>query len=389
MPSWFFSISVPVSLKSKRVRDLAAGLIHRVVHLVVIELGDDVEAGHGDRDPSRPAAQLQAGRAMLPEPVARRRIRSISVPITFGAVTVPLSVFLLVGWTTFTARNMAESGDVVSNVWLLVLGVISLVVIMSVLVMFSIFLVREILEVRRQDGFIDSVTHELKTPLASIKLCLQTLEREGIPADKREALQRMMHTDVDRLAIFIDDVLQATRLAHDDVGMDVDEVNVAKLAQSCADVISARHKVPAGRIQVNVDPDLVVWTDGAALEIVVRNLIDNAVKYSGGTPEVAIEASADERRVSIEVRDHGIGIPKKDLKRIFHRFYRVPDEGVRAKKGTGLGLFVVSALVRNLGGRVEAESAGPGTGALLRVVLPARQLESAPRGSRSRREQPA
>ena len=324
---------------------------------------------------------------MLPEPVARRRIRSISVPITFGAVTVPLTVFLLVGWTTFTARNMAESGDVVSNVWLLVLGVISLVVIMSVLVMFSIFLAREILEVRRQDGFIDSVTHELKTPLASIKLCLQTLEREGIPADKREALQRMMHTDVDRLAIFIDDVLQASRLAHDDVGMDVDEVNVAKLSQSCADVISARHKVPAGKIHVNIDPDLMVWTDGAALEIVVRNLIDNAVKYSGGTPEVAISATADARRVSIEVRDRGIGIPKKDLKRIFHRFYRVPAEGVRAKKGTGLGLFVVSALVRNLGGRVEAESDGPGTGALLRVVLPARQVESATKSEPSSAEQ--
>lgn len=324
---------------------------------------------------------------MLSGPVARRRIRSISVPITFGAVTVPLTVFLLVGWTTFTARNMAESGDVVSNVWLLVLGVISLVVIMSVLVMFSIFLAREILEVRRQDGFIDSVTHELKTPLASIKLCLQTLEREGIPADKREALQRMMHTDVDRLAIFIDDVLQASRLAHDDVGMDVDEVNVAKLAQSCADVISARHKVPAGRIQVEVDPALVVWSDGAALEIVVRNLIDNAVKYSGGAPDVVIAATSDERRVSIEVRDRGIGIPKKDLKRIFHRFYRVPSEGVRAKKGTGLGLFVVSALVRNLGGRVEAESDGPGTGALLRVVLPARQQESAAKTEPSSPEQ--
>lgn len=317
---------------------------------------------------------------MLPGAVARRRIRSISVPITFGAVTVPLTVFLLVGWTTFTARSMAESGDVVSNVWLLVLGVISLVVIMSVLVMFSIFLAREILEVRRQDGFIDSVTHELKTPLASIKLCLQTLEREGIPTDKREALQRMIHADVDRLAIFIDDVLQASRLAHDDVGMDVDEVHVAKLAQSCADVIAARHKVRAGTVEVKVDPSLVMWTDHAALEIVVRNLIDNAVKYSAAEPHVTIEARRDERRVYIEVRDRGIGIPKKDLKRIFHRFYRVPAEGVRAKKGTGLGLFVVSALVRNLGGRVEAESEGPGTGALLRVVLPMRHHEAAPSG---------
>lgn len=308
--------------------------------------------------------------------MARRRIRSISVPITFGAVTVPLSVFLLVGWTTFTARNIAGSGDVVANVWLLVLGVISLVVIMSVLVMFSIFLAREILEVRRQDSFIDSVTHELKTPLASIKLCVQTLEREGIPEDKRANLQRMIHADVDRLATFIDDVLQASRLAHDATGMDVDEVDLASLCASCAEQVRARHRVAPEGIVVDVDPGLVVWTDHAALEIVVRNLMDNAVKYSGGKPDVSVHARADARRMVLEVRDRGIGIPKKDLKRIFHRFYRVENEGVRAKKGTGLGLFVVSALVRNLGGHVEAESEGPGTGALLRVVLPMRHHEA-------------
>lgn len=313
--------------------------------------------------------------------MARRRIRSISVPITFGAVTVPLSVFLLVGWTTFTARNIAESGDVVANVWLLVLGVISLVVIMSVLVMFSIFLAREILEVRRQDSFIDSVTHELKTPLASIKLCLQTLEREGIPDDKRATLQRMMHADVDRLATFIDDVLQASRLAHDATGMDVDEVDLATLCASCAEQVRTRHKVAPSGIVVDVDPSLVVWTDHAALEIVVRNLIDNAVKYSGGAPDVTVEARSAGDRVILEVRDRGMGIPKKDLKRIFNRFYRVEDEGVRSRKGTGLGLFVVSALVRNLGGKVEAESEGPGAGALLRVVLPMRHHEAAARKS--------
>jgi signal transduction histidine kinase len=309
--------------------------------------------------------------------MARRGIRSISVPITFGAVTVPLSIFLLVGWTTFTARNMATSGEVEQNVWLLVVGVLSIVVIMSVLVMFSIFLAREILEVRRQDGFIDSVTHELKTPLASIKLCLQTLEREGVPPEKRAALQRMMHDDVDRLATFIDDVLQATRLSHDDVGMDVDEVHVADLARHCAEVVTARHKAPAEAIAVRVDPALVVYTDAAALEIVVRNLIDNAVKYSAEKVEVVVEARLDPamRTCVIEVRDRGIGIPKADLKRIFQRFYRVPEERVRARKGTGLGLFVVSALVRNLGGRVEAESAGPGSGSTLRVVLPAREHE--------------
>jgi signal transduction histidine kinase len=302
--------------------------------------------------------------------MARRGIRSISVPIAFGAVTVPLSAALLVGWTTFAARNLSDD-------WLFVPGVISFVVIMSVLVLFSIFLAREILEVRRQDGFIDSVTHELKTPLASIKLCLQTLERDGIPADKRAALQRMMHEDVDRLATFIDDVLQASRLAHDHVGTDVDEVTLAELASRCAETIAARHRTARPTIVVDIEPSLTLWTDHAALEVVLRNLLDNAVKYSRQESEVRISARLlrDRRKVQIEVQDRGIGIPRRDLKRIFHRFYRVPDERVRARKGTGLGLFVVSALVRNLGGHVRAQSEGPGTGATLRVVLPTRDRE--------------
>jgi signal transduction histidine kinase len=302
--------------------------------------------------------------------MARRGIRSISVPITFGAITVPLSAFLLVGWTTFTVRNIA-TGDVTHSVWLLVTGVLSFVVIMSVLVMLSIFLAREILEVRRQDGFIDSVTHELKTPLASIKLCLQTLEREGIPPDKRAALHRMMHDDVDRLATFIDDVLQASRLAHGDVGMDIDEVRLADLVRRCVETVAARQRVPAGAIAIDIDPDLVVFTDLAALEIVIRNLLDNAVKYSRETIDIRISARllSGGRAVLIEVRDRGIGIPRKDLRKIFQRFYRVPAECVRARKGTGLGLFVVSALVRNLGGRVDADSEGPGRGAVFRVEL--------------------
>jgi signal transduction histidine kinase len=313
--------------------------------------------------------------------MARRGIRSISVPITFGAVTVPLSVFLLVGWTTFTARNIAESGEATQSIWLLVLGVLSLVVIMSVLVMFSIFLAREILEVRRQDSFIDSVTHELKTPLASIKLCLQTLQRPGIPAEKRAALERMMHADVDRLSTFIDDVLQASRLAHDDVGMAIDEVLLADLAERCAEVVAMRHKLREGAVRVEIAPELVVWSDPAALEIVLRNLIDNAVKYSKDVIDVRVTAREDERAgvVIVEVHDRGMGIPRKDLKRIFHRFYRVSDESVRARKGTGLGLFVVSSLVRNLGGRVEAESAGPGEGSTMRMRLPLRPDEATTR----------
>ncbi len=299
----------------------------------------------------------------------RSTIRSISVPITFGAVTVPLSAALLVGWTIFTARRINDSGE---SLWLLVLGVISFVVIMSVLVMFTIFLAREILEVRRQDTFIDSVTHELKSPLASIKLCLQTLARTDLPEDKRETLRRMIHDDIDRLSAFIDDVLQASRLAHEDVGTDLDTVNVRSIVDQAVETVVARHRVPASCVEVEVPGDLSVTTDRAALEIVMRNLIDNAVKYSGRPAQVHVLAVSEATETRIEVSDRGIGIPVTDLGRIFQRFYRVPDEGVRKRKGTGLGLFVVSALVRNLGGKITARSEGQGKGSTFVIRLPHR-----------------
>lgn len=305
--------------------------------------------------------------------MARRTLPSISVPIVLASVAVTLAIALLVGWTVTFASNVAKGEATAQNVWLLVLGSVAFIGILSVLVMFAIFLVREILEVRRQNSFIDSVTHELKSPLASIKLGLQTMGRAGVDEDKREVLRTMMLDDVSRLSAFIDDVLSASRLAHDRVGLAVDAVNVSELVRECKDTVSARHHLADEAIRIDVDPALSVHTDRAAMVVVIRNLIDNAVKYSDGESlDVTVEAQKAERGgIVLEVKDRGIGIPEKELKRVFHRFYRVENESVRSRRGTGLGLFVVSALVRNLGGRVEAFSDGVGRGTTMRVSLPA------------------
>ena len=145
----------------------------------------------------------------------RRKIRSsISIPITLGAITVLLSLALLVGWSFLLGQKITRSADIAGDVWLLVLGALSFVLIIVVLVLFVISLARGIIEVRKQDTFIDSVTHELKSPLASLQLCLETLGREGLEDDAREKLRRMMLEDVDRLRAFIDDVLEANRLSY-------------------------------------------------------------------------------------------------------------------------------------------------------------------------------
>lgn len=293
------------------------------------------------------------------------------MPITLGAVTVPLAAALLVGWTVILGQKIARAEEISGSVWLLVLGIVSFAVIMAVLVLFSISLVREILEVRKQNSFIDSVTHELKSPLASIKLCLETLGRAEVDDTAREQLRAMMLGDVDRLNAFIDDVLQASRITHQGPSaVNLSEVSLRQVTAACADLMARRHGVSPGVIDVQVDPGLRLTTDSSVLEIVLKNLLDNALKYSRETPEVTVRGFVDDKsRVVLEVTDRGIGIDPAHRKRVFHRFYRVEDEAVRSRRGTGLGLFVVSALVRDLGGKVRAISDGPGHGTTMRVTL--------------------
>jgi len=303
----------------------------------------------------------------------RRKIRSsISIPITLGAITVLLSMALLVGWSFLLGQKITRSADIAGDVWLLVLGALSFVLIIVVLVLFVISLARGIIEVRKQDTFIDSVTHELKSPLASLQLCLETLGRGEIEDDAREKLRHMMLEDVDRLRAFIDDVLEANRLSYARLGMlNLSDVRLTELTEQCAEAVRIRHKLGPQEVFIDVDPGIVVTTDRAALEIVVKNLIDNAAKYSERPAHVEVVARRDsDNRVLLEVSDNGIGIDRKNLKRVFHRFYRVEDQEVRQRRGTGLGLFVVWALVKQLGGSVQAFSEGRGRGTTMRVELP-------------------
>ncbi len=296
--------------------------------------------------------------------------RAIPVTITLGAGSVALGIALLVGWTLLIVQNWEETSGALS-VWLLVAGIVSFVVIVTVLVTFSVLLVREIRTGLRQTSFIDSVTHELKSPLASIKLCLQTMERPDLAPAQRRSLEQVMGADVDRLSLFIDDVLETSRLTYGRAPMRVADVPLAVVARDCAARIAERYHAAADAIRVDVPEDLFVRTDPTALEIIVKNLLDNALKYSDRPEGVVIDATlAGRGRVAIEVRDQGVGIPPEALKRVFDRFYRVSDEATRSRRGTGLGLYVVRTLVRNLGGRVEARSAGRGAGATLRVELP-------------------
>jgi signal transduction histidine kinase len=301
---------------------------------------------------------------------ARRIYRSISTPIVLGSIAVALTIFLLVGWIIVVLRYMELARGIASNTWILVAGLVSFAVVLSVVVLFSVFLVREILEVRRQITFIDSVTHELKTPLASLKLCLETMARPDVSEEQRAALKRMMRGDVDRLTTFIDDVLESSRIAHGRRPYALGEVHLADLLHDAVDELARHYQLEPGSVTVHVVGDGRVVTDAAALATVVKNLVDNGIKYSNRPVHVEVSARVEGQRLVLEVQDSGIGIAPKHLKRVFERFYRVPTEAVYSRAGSGLGLFVVWSLVRGLGGRLEAQSEGPDRGTRMRVELP-------------------
>lgn len=305
--------------------------------------------------------------------MARSSRRSVSLPIILSVVSVALSIALLVGWTLVIVKNIELTKEISGNAFLMASGIVSFAVIMTVVILLTVFVVREIREVRRRDSFIDSVTHELKSPLASLQLALETTARPDLDEDRRTSLREMMLDDVQRLTALIDGILGANRIEHGDLATTVDRVDLGEVVRDSVGVLSRRHKLGPEAIRVDVDPSVRLVTDENVLRTVLDNLIDNAIKYSDQPTEIEIRARETEgRQVVLEVEDHGIGIARHDLKRIFERFYRAPEEAVRERHGTGLGLFLVQALVRQLGGRVEAHSLGEGKGTTMRVALPLR-----------------
>lgn len=305
--------------------------------------------------------------------MAQRRLRSVSLPIVLSVVAVGLSIALLVGWTLVMLRNAEFTKEVFRNTLLMVAGIASFAVIMTVLVLFTVFLVREILELRRQTSFIDSVTHELRSPLASLKLCAETLARPQLDAQGRESVRTMMVKDIARLGGVIEGILEASQVNRSERALAFQEIQVAELVHEAVGRVCAFARVSPQDVSVDVPDDLIMLADSHALRIIVENLLSNAIKYSDQVAGIEIRMWALEgRSVWLEVKDKGIGIAKQDLKRIFDRFYRVPEESVRKRHGTGLGLFVVAAFVKELGGRMEALSPGPGQGSTFRVRFPRR-----------------
>jgi two-component system, OmpR family, sensor histidine kinase SenX3 len=291
--------------------------------------------------------------------------KKIAAFIVLGSCLVALAVALNIGWVLLNWREGL----------LLVLGIIFFLVIISGLVLNTIFLVREVRRNEQHDTFINAVTHELKTPLASIRLYLETLQRRDLDPEKRQEFYRVMHEDSDRLLRLVEQVLHSARTPRQGLVHRM-PVDMRQLLKESLEVARSRHHLADEAVEYrDALPDgapATVLGDPEELKVAVSNLIDNAVKYSGPEVHVALElASADPKRLTVRVRDTGIGISPDELKRIFRRFYRIPGLAAIRVKGTGLGLYIVRSVARKHGGRVVAESGGPGQGSTFTLSLPA------------------
>lgn len=293
--------------------------------------------------------------------VARRRKAAIFFLI-FGICLIALAVALNVGWILLSLGQIA----------LLVFGIIFFSLIITGLVLNTIFLVREIRRNEQHDAFLNAVTHELKTPIASIRLYLETLKTRDVSAEKRAEFYDIMLADSDRLLNTVEQVLSVSRAREQKKLLNISDINLQEILREAIERVRNRYGLSGNEISINSSGDKIkVSGDSNELQTVFKNLLDNAVKYSGNEIKISVNVkSLNEKSVIVRIKDSGIGIPPPELKRIFKRFYRVPNKPTQRKKGTGLGLFIVRTIIKKHGGKIWAESKGENLGSEFTVRLP-------------------
>ena len=291
----------------------------------------------------------------------RRRKTAILILI-LGICLVALAIALNVGLILLNLREVA----------LLVFGIIFFALIITGLILNMIFLLREIRRNEQHDAFLNAVTHELKTPIASIKLYIETLKMRDVAEDKRREFYDVILADSNRLLTTVEQVLQASRTKEKARLLNISEISLGNLLRDSIKIVQTRYKLDETAIKFTEPAEEIkISGDAAELQTAFTNLFDNAVKYSGDEPKISVRVkNSGDKNVQIFIKDNGIGIAPSDVKRIFKRFYRVANLSTQGKKGTGLGLFIVQSIVQKHGGKIFVESKGEEKGSTFIVQLP-------------------
>ena len=301
-----------------------------------------------------------------------RRRGAIATFITLGVLLVGVTITLNIAYIVHNKERVA----------VLIVGIILFAVLVAGVVLNTVFLVREIRRNERQDSFLNAVTHELKTPIASIRLYLETLQRRPVDEAQRQEFYSIMLADSDRLLATVEQVLKAGQLGQRHRQQNRTLIDLAALVTDCIAITLQRHHLEPDSIVLEPIPGAVrLHVQGISedLRIAVLNLLDNAVKYSPSGVHVRCSLAITRYTwVTLRIVDSGLGLPPNQHKRIFNRFYRVPGRYTVKIKGTGLGLFLVRNIVRQHGGEVSADSPGLNQGSTITLTLPLANSTAAP-----------
>lgn len=289
------------------------------------------------------------------------RRKSIAFFIALGAGLICVILLLYVGWVLLGWHNGI----------LIFFGVLLVMLVIAGVVLNTTFLVREIRRNAQHDAFINAVTHELKTPVASIRLYLETMQTREVDEPRRQEFYRTMLDDSDRLLGTIEQILRTGRIGQPNRHLHISSLDFGSIVEECLARARRLYHVPSEALSYQPGPPVTIRGDAEEVRAAVANLIDNAVKYSGSQGQVRVATeNVGGRYVTVRVTDNGPGIPKSELKQVFKRFYRIPGPLATKVKGTGLGLFIVRSVAKRHGGHVWAESAGPGQGSTFVLQLP-------------------
>ncbi len=293
--------------------------------------------------------------------VGTGRKKTIAFFIALGAGLILVIILLYVGWVLLNWHRGI----------LLFLGVLLLALIIAGVVLNTTFLVREVRRNEQHDAFINAVTHELKTPVASIRLYVETLQTRAVDEARRNEFYSIILADSDRLLGSIEQILRTGRVGASSRKPHLVPLNLTEVVTECVARGRILHHVAPESMEFEPGPPLPIQGDYDEVRAAVSNLIDNAIKYSGSDMHIEVSAAEnDDKFVAVRVKDRGPGIAQPELKRIFKRFYRIHGPIAMRVKGTGLGLYIVRSVAKRHGGRAWAESAGPGQGSTFVIQFP-------------------
>lgn len=295
-----------------------------------------------------------------------RRRSTFHLPITLSLSLIALNVTLMICWIIILSQGAKWTAMTV--------GIVAFTLILAGLLVWLVLTLKEIALNNRQANFVDSVTHELKSPIAALQLYLETLRMRQLTNEQRDEFHGIMAKELHRLDQLINQLLEVGRL--DAIGEN-EQPEVLRLDQilpQMAELACSQRQCHVRDVFQFKMPQLAIFARRIVLELILTNLIDNAVKYGGNPPQVLVEAEASgTRSIKLRITNNGVGVPLEDRKKIFRIFYRGGSELERRQKGTGLGLYIVHTLVKKMRGRVYLQDrADEEPGCVFVVELPGR-----------------